>query len=171
MRYFSTLMLKRSRGDWLRYRRPLCGRCLFLAFHHQKVFLWPLQQGEKWAREQVRGTHLAWPVGGKGNVLLVWHMSIENVKRLPTVEGSRHLSHSGERGRTALKTPRMISDSNNISSLVRCPLCVHHCLDGCQDLLFRCWVSLCTQFSSFIILPSFGSGRAKESPAVLVILP
>lgn len=41
----------------------------------------------------------------------------------------------------------VISDSNTISSFLRCPLCVYHCLDYCQDLLFRCWVSLCSQLS------------------------
>ena len=83
------------------------------------------------------------------------------------------LRRDGEWGRTALKTLIMISDSNTISSLVRCPLRVHHCLDYCQDLLFRCWVSPWTQLS-FLYNSSFfiskeGQGKpcSFSDPAIL----
>lgn len=168
-------MLKRACGNWLRYRCPHC-RCLkwflFLAFSPAEVFCRHCNRkisllGSRYGKLALHGHWERQRVA----CLACEHWKREGFAHSWGKASPQSLGRDGEWGRTALKMLIMISDSDTISSLVRCPFCVYHCLDHCQDLLFRCWVSLWTQLS-FLYNSSFLYLRRKpcsfSNPAILL---
>lgn len=166
-------MPKRACGDLLKYKYPHC-RCLkwslFLTYHHWKFLSRHCSRNIK-----MLGAVPEWPQGGKSNVACLacegWKCgvfshpwgkaSLQSPRRDGEREGEQPWEMRQILNNLVLKPGNhstMISDP--ISSLLRCPLRVHHCLDYCQDLLFRCWVSLCSQLS-FLFKSALLYGQGK----------